>query len=344
MAATGDMSFVNAPAALSPNPTKVMDPPVQSHGEEDIETTPEANAPQGISILKEIFPEHDADSANAAGKAAPPPLQQLLGSVPSPARATPTSIHQNSQAPTFGPPTHAPMPLAAPVLPPPPPMLPAQACRQREQEQWESFRNMAQPEQSVYGSYRERLRAGGRNAFQRAYDAGLVPKNMKNQEWTPQSHEMQIGATGMPYNAMGDGNQMWNSAVQMQSTDYCGMQMQPQYQCMQQVQMQPQMQQPMQMLSMPAGDQSPQMGQMNMTPMAMSQMQMQMPPMALSQVQTPVNTPASTASGDSTPTELMSVRSECMAILMPQASQFPCNNDMLAAQLKEMAADQRYED
>lgn len=315
----GDVSFLDAPSALSPRDVE------ETQIKADAEADSEVQAPQGISILKEIFPEHGQESENAAGKA--PPLQQLLGSVPSPARAFANSNQQNS-AP-FGPPPHAPMPMVAPVLPPPPPMMPA-PCQEQ-----------LIPQEAAFGSYRERLRAGGRGAFQRAFDAGFVPRNMK-QDWISQSTDMQQGAVAMSYASVGDGQQMWG-AGQMQSTDYCGMSMQAQYQCMQQVPQQPsmpmqmmsqpQMQQPVQMVSMGSGDQSPSMSQMQMPQM---QIPLQLPHLAVSQTQTP--TPS--VSGDSTPTEIDSVRSECMAIL----GQFPCDNNLLAAQLKASADCQRYED
>lgn len=180
--------------------------------------------------------------------------------------------------------------------------------------------------------------------------------------------DLQTGMT-MPYGGVGDSHQMWSGAGQMQSSDYCGVPMATQYPCapqspelqhmaqmsaqqmmpmQQQQQMMPMqqpmlpqmaMQQPMQMVPMAQGELSPQMHmqqQMQMSQMQMPQMplqQMQMPQMAMSPVQTP------TASGESTPTGMQtpaeSVRSECMAILMPQASQLNC--DMLAAQLQASA-------
>lgn len=235
----------------------------------------------------------------------------------------------------------------------------------------------AAPEQA-FGSYRDRLRAGGQGAFQRAFDAGFVPRSMK-QEWggmhmpPAASHgellqqEMQSGAA-MSYTGAGDCNQMWSGAGHMQSDSWGGP-MQTQYQCVQQapqfetqglqmvppvsmqsqqmpMQMLPQMavQQPMQMMPMAQGEQSPQMSQMYMSQMPVQQMpqpQMQLPQMAMSQA-------PPTASGESTPTGMQtpaeSVRSECMAILMPQASQFHCDSDMLAAQLQASADCQRYED
>jgi len=368
--------FLDAPAPLSPRDATEQKDLVEA--EED---TSKAAPAQGISILKEIFPEHGLDQDKCGGKA--PSLAKML-QLPSPARAAP-----------FGPPAHAPMPLVAPVGPPPPPLL-APSC----QEQMEPPRAAApaQVEQG-FSSYRERLRAGGRGAFQRAIGAGLMPKNMK-QEWNGmqmQSPPAQCGlsqqtkewaSTGMtmPYGGV---DQMWSGAGQMQSNDYCGVPMPTQYPCVQQVPMQmlPQMamQQPtMQMVPMAQGEQSPQMHmpQMQMSQMQMPQMpmqQMQMPQMGMSPVQTPtasgqstptgmqtpveqqiqmqmqmqmqtqmqMQMPTPTASGESTPTGMQtpaeSVRSECMAMLMPQGSQVTC--DMLAAQLQASAESQNcYED
>lgn len=366
-AASTDISLLDAPTALSPRERPDLKVAVDA---EEVE----ASSTKGISILKEIFPEHDVDADNGPGKV--PLLQQLLGGVPSPARS-PTYGNSGTQPGSvpFGPPAHAPMPMVAPVMPPPPPVLPAPVC----QDPWESARATAPPlPEPSFGSYRERLRAGGRGAFQRAFDAGLMPSNMK-QEWNTmqmpsasaqgmlsQSQEVQSGST-MQYGAVGDAHQMWSGAGQMQSNDYCGVPMQAQYQCVQQanhtemqmtamsgqqlvapvsmqqsqmpMQMLPQMavQQPVQMVQMQQGEQSPQMSQM--------QMAMPVPQMSLPQMQLPqmVQTPT-TSSGDSTPTESDLARRECMAILMPQASQFQSDTDLLEAQLKACAECQRYED
>merc|ERR1712216_282768 len=64
---------------------------------------------------------------------------------------------------------------------------------------------------------------------------------------------------------------------------------------------------------------------------------MELPQMAMSQVQLPslASTPtASFASGESTPTCEID---RCMGIIIPQAAQFPCDRDSLAAQLKAAA-------
>lgn len=292
----------------------------------------------GFSILKDIFPGHgEAPPAVEMKVPSPAPcvLTQLLGSIPSPARG---NMYGNGNAPApncmpFAPLAHAPMKFGAPAGPPPPPMMPAPIAAPQFQE-------------AGFGSYRERLRAGGRGAFQRAFDVGLVPKNMK-QDWngvqmpsTPAQGMLLQSAEGHNCSQMsydGSHGQMWNGTGQMQqSNDYCGYAMQaPQMQ----MQMLPQMavQQPMQMMPMQQGEASPVTPQMAMP---QPQMQMQLPPMAMSQPQTP------SSSGYNTPTSSDSVRAECMAILMPQASQFfPCDQDLLAAQLRASAeSQQRYED
>merc|ERR1719502_1738160 len=209
------------------------------------------------------------------------------------------------------------MPMAAPVAPPPPPTMPAPAC-QVPQEQCEPPRAAALmlPEQA-FPSYRERLRAGGRGAFQRAFNAGFVPKNM-SQEWIS---DMQNTAA-MP---------AWSAQGHMQGASYCGMPMPGAYQCMPQVPQQPLS---VQMMPPPSPIQQP---PLQLSQEAMQQMQMQLPAMAFSQV----NGSTPSASGYSTPTsEVDSVRSECMAIL----GQMPCDAEALAAQLRASADCQRYED
>lgn len=175
-------------------------------------------------------------------------------------------------------------------------------------------------------SYRERLRAGGRGAFQRAMNAGLMPKNMK-QEWCQQPQQLNNNMA-----MQCDGQQMWNTnwqqgQMQMQPTQQ--MQCQPAQmpvQMMPQMQAQPsQFQQPMQMMSMECM-QEPQM--------QAPQAQVQMFEMPMCQMQTPIQ------SGESTPTTEVD---RCMAIIMPQQSPFGFNDD-LAAQLQAAADCQRYED
>lgn len=334
------LSFSNAPAALSPREAEQ-----QKDG---------ASAPQGFSILKECFPEKKEQ------KAVPGVLEQLLGGIPSPSRNG--NVFGNGVAAPngvpFGPPAHAPMQMLAPSMPPPPPMQAAPTC---QDPRWEPPRAAAPQCEAFAGSYRERLRAGGRAAFQRGFDAGFVPKSMK-QDWSqmPQttsqgvlSHPQEVqNASAVQY---GDNQQMWNGAGQMQNNEYYYVPVQaPQFQqgsysqemAMQQPQMamqQPQMQmlpqmamqQPMQMMPMAQGEQSPQLSQCNV---------MQMPSMAM---QSMPQTPTASSSGYSTPmSEVDNVRAECMAMLMPQASQFcPVDRDQLVAQLKAAAVDQsEYED
>lgn len=345
--------FLDAPAALSPR--DAPEQKVTTEGEEA-----DQSQQHGISILKEIFPElTEAEKiGNPSAKQTQPPLQQLLGSLPSPARA-PTgssSCTRPSSSLPFAPPAHAPMLPVAAVMPPPP-VLPAPACQAQHVERYMSPQNMAPtfPEQS-FPSYRERLRAGGRGAFQRAYDAGFMPKNMK-QEWSstqpfqgvlPQQQAMQNSC---------DAQQVWGSMGQMPSNDYCGVpQMQAQYPCAQRPQ-QPQMQMmlpPMAMQQqMAQSDMSP-MTQMQLSQMHLAQMPQlasQLSHMAMSQPHTPSASGASTptsgwpTSGENTPTEM--ARRECMAFLMPQSSgQFFNDGALLEAQLQAsiLADCQPYED
>lgn len=164
-------------------------------------------------------------------------------------------------------------------------------------------------------------------------------------------------------------DQTWSGAGHLQSNDYCGAPMQGQYQGMQQELMmghltpmsghvtpisasQSPMQQhavPMQMMPQPMqmmaqGDQS----QWCVDPQnswGPNGVQMQLP-----QLTSGASTPY-TSSGASTPmgygenVEMDSVRRECMAIVMPQTSQFfPADADLLAAQLRASADCQCYED
>lgn len=156
-------------------------------------------------------------------------------------------------------------------------------------------------------SYRERLRAGGRGAFQRAMDAGFVPKNMK-QDWSglqaspapaqgflPKTQAEGNQAGMMQYSTLGDSQQMWNGAGQCSS--------------MAQQQMQPQAQ-------------------------AMMQMMPPMPPQMMMQAPE-VSTPTASAQTD---------LDRCMAIVMPQVGQFPCDREFMAAHLKAAADCQCYQD
>lgn len=323
------MSFANAPAPTSPR------------GDAEAKDA----APQGFSILNECFPEQKEL------KAVPGVLEQLLGGLPSPARST-NRFGMGAAAPNgapFGPPAHAPMQMMAPSMPPPPPMQAAPSC---QDPRWQPAQGAA-PQAEHFGSYREKLRAGGRAAFQRGFDAGFAPKNMK-QDWNQMSHDASQGVHSQPHEGAvhyGDNQQMWNGAAQMQqNSEYYYVPVQaPQFQqgsysqempqmAMQQPQMQmlPQMamQQPMQMMPLAQGEQSP-MSQCNV---------MQMPPLAMQQMP---QTPTASSSGYSTPlSEVDSVRAECMAMLMPQASQFcPVDKEELARQLRAAAVDQaEYED
>jgi len=345
--ASADGSFLDAPAPLSP---RIAEPKLQTEVGQPSESNP------GISILKEIFPEHGEE--NAPKK--PQGLQQLLGTLPSPARAN-AGQNANHSIPC-GPPAHTPMlPMCAPVMPPPPPTAAAPVYMQAPQEHFQPPRMAAQmmPEQP-FVSYRERLRAGGRGAFQRAYDAGIVPRGMK-QDWN--SAQSATQQRDMQQGGYGDSQQMWSGHGQMQQQDYYGAPMPPQYQCMQQVQqvqqpqqgmtMLPQMavQQP-QMMPMAQGEQSPmsmQLQQMQMAQMN-QQLQLQLPQMAMSGNATPTASGASTPmSGYSTPIDNEHVRRECMAMLagaLPQTSQGfgECDQAALAAQLQAAASCERYED
>lgn len=186
-----------------------------------------AEAAHGISILREIFPDHGKEQAPCP-KLAPPPatgkmqpgndsiLQQLLGSIATPARSPKAGSNQvgslrngpscappahapNMLGPLAGPPAHAPT-FAPPTMPPPPPSMPAPqalqeqwmqpraAAHSSQQEQWMPAQAaptgaLLAPREQGFGSYREMLRAGGRGALQRGIDAGLMPKAMK-QDWS----------------------------------------------------------------------------------------------------------------------------------------------------------------
>jgi len=217
---------------------------------------------------------------------------------------------------------------AAPVMPPPPALLPGPTC---PVDRWEAQQRAAAPSRNepiFGGSYRERLRAGGQHAFQRAFDVGLMPKNMRQECSDVYS---------------GQGDQMWNGMGQMQANDYCGAPMQSHYQ-----------QVPMEhMMSMPPQQMYPGAGPIFEPPQPMQPMLPQMPPMQMvplmqaeqsphmAQMPQPAMqalTPTASSSYGSTPTEMDSVRAECMAIVMPQDSPFfPVDKDLLALQLKASA-------
>jgi len=104
-------------------------------------------------------------------------LEQLLGGIPSPARTHP-GTKQISNGQRHGipcsPPAHSPTLLStSAVATPPPPQVSAPVDRE-----------------TAGLSYREKLRAGGRGAFQRAYNVGLMPKTMN-----PSGHQPMRRAT-----------------------------------------------------------------------------------------------------------------------------------------------------
>merc|ERR1712232_431923 len=185
-----------------------------------------------------------------------------------------------------------------------------------------------------FGSYRERLRAGGRCAFQRSIDAGLVPRGMK-QDWstipTAPSQEAGYfpqaqGTGGMPYTGMEDGQQMW-SQVQGNSWDILNDQSQMSMQ-MPYVQDAPLLQQPqtspsMQMMPATGVPPAPMLPEqcLQLPQMPIPQAELAQSPMA--QMQLP-----GVMSGASTPTDF----NRCMSIVMPQSTQEPCDKDLLAAQ------------
>jgi hypothetical protein len=284
------------------------------------------NTEHGISILKDIFPEHGAstDASNRSGPASGRLPLQLLASLPSPARAPQGGTAQGAslQKPVpYGPPSHA-APLLAPTVPPPPPFSPgpvyqtfgAAAQEQAQMQLSSGVQLMLEPALS----YREKLRAGGRGALQRAINAGLVPKNMK-QQWFAQQMPAHVGSSSappesyqhniaMPFSMLGDDQVQLNS-------------------CWQQA--------PMHMANFTPAAHSFMPAQMSMTTMSGEQF---LPSAQLQDIQ--VTAPLQ--SGDSTPTDI----DRCMAIVMPQAGniQFPCDKDMMAAQLQAAADCQRYED
>lgn len=150
-----------------------------------------------------------------------------------------------------------------------------------------------------------------------------------------------------------DGQQMWNGAGQMHSNGGWGVPVsQPQMsmQCMYTQQVSPLEQQGMQsqqheqmvMYQMPEQVQTAQMPMPQMQMPQMEMPQLQTPQMPMTQMQMPqmeMTTP--TASGDSTPADF----DRCMAIINPQAGQFPYDKDLVALQLRAAAECQQcYED
>lgn len=268
----------------------------------------------------------------ATGEAKPETLPSdvsilhLLGGIPSPARTFPASGQLGTVQPQgipCCPPPHSPMPLTMPAGPPPPPLAPVIHCESGP-------------------SYRERLRAGGQGAFQRAFDIGLMPKSMKEwngprpsadiQSMMPQQTDMQNGMM-MPCMAGSDAQQAWSGTGQMQNHDYWYVPVeQPQMSThcpyTQQMQM-PQSQEMFQMTPMP--DQQP------VLTMADQQSVLAMPPQALLQ-QPQMPTPSMNEEAPATDFQ------RCMAIIMPECAQLSCDKDLMAAQLRAVADCQCYED
>jgi hypothetical protein len=308
--------------------------------------------PQGISILKEIFPEHGSGEGTAPALA----QQMLLNSIPTPARACSSPVPALTST----------TPISSPSLSPLP-VIPTSICRSGT-------------------SYRERLRAGGREAFQRAFGVGLMPKTMRQEAMNcsdmqfprpdatfngfPVSQNATPISSPMSYSSVTDSHAVWDAPAPMQSADYWPSQMehpllleQPQmmgrFGGSQDVpQMSSQFQQdqyqqaawrsmPMQQMQRPelppqAMQQMQQMQQMH----HMQQMQPDLSPQAMQQMQMPhmqVQVPQMHMQRmelDSSPTELH----RCMAIVMPETAQFPCDKNMVAAQLQAAADCQCYED
>jgi len=169
-------------------------------------------------------------------------------------------------------------------------------------------------------SYRERLRAGGRGAFQRAIDAGLAPKAMK-QEWSglqassgpaqgflPQQLDCHSAAM-MQYSTTGDGQQIWNGIGQMQSNGgWCSPMNQPQMQSQQ-----PYMPQQMMSQSMPQ----------------------QMPPQVFQDQVQMMQGGASPHLAQMVAPQMQAHLDSCMANAMPQAGQQ--DQEFMALQLKAAA-------
>jgi len=278
----------------------------------------------------------------------------LLGTVPSPARTFPDLKPAVNQAPHIpcSPPRHAPTVSCVPTAPPPPPMPPVMDCE-------------------AVPSYRERLRAGGQGAFQRAFNNGLMPKAMK-QDWStphaagdmqgmmPQQADAQncmfmpgMEAMTAQQNWSADGQSYWYVPTMDQSQMHGVDQSQMLH--MEQPPMMPmdqsQMMMPMEHSAMMPVDQS-QMYALDQSQFMQQQPVVHLPPAAFGQQPqlpqfppaTPSSmstvTPTSSTSGEATPADF----DRCLGIVMPQAAQFPCDKEMLAAHLKATADCQFYED
>jgi len=284
-----------------------------------------------------------------------PILEQLLGNIATPVRSNqPPQVQRNSVP--YSPPVHAPTLIVSASATPPPPSRPASGD-QVPQAQWEAPQTAipALPEPG-FTSYREKLRAGGRGAFQRNIDAGLIPKAMKQeavagqmqqapaQGYLPQQAHVQNG-TGMQYVSSGDGQHMWGSTEYgnlwsmpvdqshnmssqcqyVEQMSHLEQQMIPQS-LEQMLAPQPQMSQQMTVPMMPqmTAHQPNMQDCMQMMPMAQDVQSLQMSqcsPVGLPQI------------GECTPTDI----NRCLAIVMPQAAQFPCDRDSMVAQLKAAA-------
>lgn len=204
-------------------------------------------------------------------------------------------------------------------------------------------------------SYRDRLRAGGQGAFQRAIGVGLMPKAMKQemnaaaQSFVPQQPEVQCNM-GFQYETGVDDEQMWNGA---HGGDWYG---NPTSQYVQQMAPQPlEVQTGMLMSSQPY---EPQMQQIQMY----SQMPFETAPLMGGQLcDMQCMQMAPTVQGEQSPQSLQMQSLQvtatpmnghdkqadidrCMAIIMPQAAQFACDKEVMAAQLQAAANCQCYED
>jgi len=174
-------------------------------------------------------------------------------------------------------------------------------------------------------------------------------------QWPQDQHGM-----AMQYAGVGDSDQMWGNAGQMQGNECWGVSMDPsqmpqQYPYAQQSH---QFQQPMlpqeitQMQSMSV-QQSPEvfmphnstptmamMPEMDMQTLQVQQVQM-LTPMHAQHLQMAPSPTSVMSSGSGSPTDI----ERCMAIVLPGAGQFPCDKDSVAAQLQAMAEAQGiYED
>lgn len=264
-------------------------------------------------------------------------ILHLLGSVPSPARKQ-SNRQLGIQGIPCSPPPHSPNVFATTTAPPPPPVMPMLECE-------------AAP------SYRDRLRAGGQGAFQRAFDRGLVPRSMKNEWSMAQPTDMQnvysqqpdgqsgnymqcMAGSDSQQNWSGSGHNYWYVPMeQSQMSAPCSFTQQApieQHHMSTPCSYAPQM--PLEQQHM-YNQQAPlEQAQMSAQCTYPQQQQtlVQLPPAAMAQPPQIPQMPTPTMS-DATPTDLMS-------IIMPQSAQFPCDRDLMAAQLKAAASCQCYED